>query len=207
MAGSDDGLLERAIEGDRRALVTLLETHSPAVRQRFRSRIPRRWQSVLSVDDIVQQTSADAFLNIDRFVPHGPDSFVGWLITLAKCNFLDALKMLEAEKRGGNHRRVEAVDREESCLVLYELLGDSVTTPSQHAARAEACHFLEEMIEQLPETYRLVVQMYDLEGRSIDDVADRLDRSVGATFMLRARAHRRLAELMGRASQYLTGSG
>ncbi len=207
MAGMDDGLLERAIEGDRHALVTLLETHSPAVRQRFGSRIPRRWQSVLCVDDIIQQMYADAFIKIRQFVPHGPDSFVGWLITLAKCNFLDALRMLEAEKRGGNHRRVEAVGTEESCLVLYELLGDSVTTPSRHAARAEACHFLEERIGQLPETYRLVVQMYDLEGRSIDDVADRLDRSVGATFMLRARAHRRLAELMGRASQYLTGSG
>jgi DNA-directed RNA polymerase specialized sigma24 family protein len=48
--------------------------------------------------------------------------------------------------------------------------------------------------------------MYDLEGRPVQEVAQALGRSPGAVYMLRARAHRRLSEIMGTASRYVTDS-
>jgi len=48
---------------------------------------------------------------------------------------------------------------------------------------------------------------YDVEGRSIQEVGAHLNRSPGAVYMLRARAHEQLAGLLGRASAFLTYKG
>ncbi len=154
----------------------------------------------------MQQTCADAFLDISRFIPQGEGSFARWLATLADRNLLDALRMLEADKRGGARRRIEPVAGDDSLVALYELVTATTTSPSRLAARNEAKAAIEKAVQQLPETYRHAVVMYDLQDRPIQEVAEALKRSPGAVFMLRARAHRRLAELMGTASDFLSGS-
>jgi RNA polymerase sigma-70 factor (ECF subfamily) len=161
---------------------------------------------VLSVDDVMQESYIDAFLDVGRFDPRGEGSFRAWLTTLANRNLLDALRMLEAEKRGRNHRQVRPVTSDGSLVNLYDQLGGGNSTPSHHAARTEATQKLQRAIEQLPPTYRKVVEMYDLEGRPVEEVAAALDRSAGAVFMLRSRAHRQMSTIMGTPSQYLTGA-
>ena len=89
-------------------------------------------------------------------------------------------------------------------MALYELIGATHTTPSRRAARREACTALERAIEQLPDAYQKVVRMYDLEGRPIDEVVQALGKSEGALYMIRARAHRQLCEIIGAASKYLS---
>ena len=204
MQVSDGNLMGQAARGDGDALTHLLKRHGPVVRMRLAGQIPRRWRPVLSVDDVMQQTYIDAFVDLDRFVPNGRGSFPAWLHSLAKCNLIDALRTLEAEKRGNNHRRIEPRTREDSFTALHEWIGETCSTPSRHAARDEACATLQWAVQQLPETYLQVVEMYDLQDRPINDVARKLNRSPGAVFMIRARAHRRLREIMGHASHYLT---
>ncbi|UCE61329.1 MAG: sigma-70 family RNA polymerase sigma factor [Phycisphaerales bacterium] len=206
MASSADDLLTRATDGDADALAILLERHGQAVRRTLEGKISARWQSVLSEDDVMQQTYADAFQDIGSFVPQGDGSFVAWLTKIANRNLLDGVKMLEREKRGGKRRRVEARSSDGSYVALYELVGRTSSTPSQHAARDEAKDVLGEAIRKLPTAYREVVRLYDLDGQPVQNVADALGRSCGAVFMLRARAHAHLRELMGAASDYLSGS-
>ena len=62
---------------------------------------------------------------------------------------------------------------------------------------AESFDRLREAIAKLPEHYRTVVEQYDLQQRTIEQVATLLGKTVGATFMIRSRAHRRLAEMLG----------
>ena len=204
MVLSDNDLVLQAATGDERALARLLEEHSPAVRAGMAGRIPRRWQAALSVEDIMQQTYIDAFVDLDRFVPNGRGSFTAWLYSLASCNLRDAVKMFETDKRGKDHHRLEPRTAEQSFMDLCELVGVTDSTPSRKVARAEACTALKWALQQLPESYRQVVQMYDLESRPIDEVARELNRRPGAVYMVRARAHRRLREIMGRASHYLS---
>ena len=199
-------VVERAVGGDRAALTELLERHGPHVLASLAGEIPLRWQSVLAREDVLQQTYTDAFLCIGQLESRNEVAFGAWLVRLARRNLLDALRMLEAEKRGGGRRRVDAADVAESCVMLYEMLGGSSNTASREAAMHEAEEKLKEKIEDLPEIYRQVIRMYDLEGRSVEEVSAALHRSEGAVFMLRARAHRRLAELMGTVSRYLSDS-
>ena len=200
----EDELLSKAIAGDERALTALLAAHGPAVRRRLTGAIPKRWQSLLSEDDVLQQTYVDAFRDIGRFVGDEGRAFEAWLHTLAKRNMLDGIKMLEADKRGGDRKRIEPGPREDSMVALYEVLGGTITTPSRKAARQEAGDALKKALESLPTAYRQVIELYDLEGRPIEEVAAVLKRSSGATYMLRSRAHRLLCEVMGTESKYLS---
>jgi len=200
---NEEDLTVRAIQGDEQALADLLELAGPAVRECLKGLIPSRLQSLLSDDDVMQQTYVDAFLGIRQFTPRGSNSFVAWLKTLANRNLMDVIRMLEAAKRGGNNRQV-GLDEDRSLTALYEVLGATTSTPSRRAAGREAQLALLQAISRLPDLQQQVIRLYDLEGKPVQDVASAMNRSQGAVFMLRARAHDRLREIMGSASDYLS---
>jgi len=198
-------LVNKAIDGDAAALTELLDRHSESVRASLHGQLPARWQSLLSADDVLQETYVDAFLDIRAFRPQGEGAFPAWLHTLAKRNLLDAVRMLEADKRGG-HRIAVQPGGDTSLDALLDSLTHSQSTPSGVAARREAGDLLRRAIAALPAAYRQVIQSYDLDGRPIDEVAAALQRSPGATHLLRLRAHRRLREILGSASRFFSGS-
>jgi RNA polymerase sigma factor (sigma-70 family) len=202
MTDPQQDTLIRAVAGDREALAGLLERHAPAVRERLAGAIPPRWQSTLSIDDALQQTYADAFLDICRFDPGGSASFATWLKTLAHRNLIDAIRALEAEKRGGGRQRMTGPGA--SLEELCDRIGVTATSPSQAARRGEAGEELRRAIERLPAVQREVVRAFDLEGRPAEEIGGAMNRSVGAVYMLRARAHRRLRELLGSPSDFLS---
>jgi len=206
---SDDRLVQMASAGEQEALAALIQRHGPVVRARLSGAIPARWQSMLALDDVMQQAYTDALLGISTFVPRGEGSFAAWLTTLAKNNLLNAIRMFEADKRGGDRRRIasaRASNSDESAADLFEMLGGESRTPSRVVARGEACTAMHEALQKLPPIYQQVVRQYDLLGQPIEAVARELGRSPGATYMLRGRAHRMLAEIMGAASRFLSVS-
>ncbi len=183
-----------AIQGDREALGALLTECGPAVARQFANALPEKWRSVLSVDDLMQETYTDAHLDIGNFVPRLDGSFAAWLSKLARNNLYSAMEMLGRQKRGGAFHRMRLIDPDHSAVSLLDTLGGSATTPSERAARNEAVRRLHHAVEELPSEYRTVVRLYDLEGKTAEEVATALNRSSGAMFMLRARAHRVLRE-------------
>jgi RNA polymerase sigma-70 factor (ECF subfamily) len=203
-ASSDEELVAKARAGDDTAMSELLSRHGPEVRRGLTGRIPPRLRSLISEDDVMQQTYTDAFLGIGNFTPKGENAMVRWLTRVAQRNLLDAIEMLEADKRGGKARKIESPGGDESYVALYELMGASSSTPSRKAATDEAKTALEDAIKNLPENYAKLIRMYDLEGQPIEDVAKAFKKSSGAVYMLRARAHRRLREIMGASSQFFT---
>ena len=202
MGDGDHALVERAVAGDRDALAALLGRHGPRIARTLKSSIPTRVRSVLSIDDVIQDAYTEAFLAIARFQWRGEGSFSAWLSMLAKRSLLDTVRLLEAGKRGGRHRRVES-DRS---IELAELLGWTTSTPSRAAARDEAGSLLQTALAKLPADYRLAIEAYDLGGRTIEEVAATLERSPGAVHMLRMRAHRMLAEVLGTGSKFFSRS-
>lgn len=200
MDARDEDLINRAVVGDEQALGELLRRHGPAVRKSLTGKIDKRWQSVLNEDDVMQETYADAFLSIAQFSAQGPNSFVRWLSRLARNNLLDAVRGLSAARRGGNRVSVSTEPQSESYLNLYEQLGGTTTSPSAAAAMQEAKRALDAAFEEMPESYREVVSLYDLAGCSVADVCEACGCSEGAMFMRRARAHRMLRDLIGGTS-------
>lgn len=199
-------LIGQATSGDHSALTTLLRAYSPRLRARLAGKIGAAWRSALDEDDVLQVTFLEAFLRIDRFTPKGHGAFLAWLTQIAENNLRDAIKGLERGKRPDPRRRVQA-SSEESAAALIELLGAESITPSRIVATTEAKGVLDGAVRRLPADYRKVVQDLDLGGRSAAEVAADMNRSPGAVYMLRARAHDQLRELMGPGSLYFSTPG
>jgi RNA polymerase sigma-70 factor (ECF subfamily) len=196
--GRDD--VRRAIGGDADALVRLLHRYGPDVRRSIRGEIPPQFRPVLSEDDVMQESYAEAFLSIGQL--DAQSSFAGWLRRIAKNNLLDAVKGLRTGRRGGNHARVETDRGEEGGLSLFDVLEAGGTTPSRGAMRGELGEVFERVLARLPDAYRDVVRRYDLECRTAEEVAGLLHCSPGAVYMRRARAHDMLREMLGRFSNF-----
>ncbi len=203
----DAALIDSARRGDQGAVSSLLSRHGPPVRQRLNGRIGSHFRGVLDEDDVMQVTYLEAFVRIAAFSPrpNAPgDSFKAWLGQIAENNLRDAIRGLERAKRPDPRRRVRSVTMQESYASLIDVLGVESVTPSREVAVKEAVNAIEDAMTKLPPDYRKVIRLYDLESRDVEDVARELGRSAGAVFMLRARAHDRLKELMGAASKFFS---
>lgn len=197
-------LLQRAMDGDRQALAALLEILGPRVRARIAPKISGPVQTSLDADDVMQVTYLEAFLRIDAFTSGGVSGFLAWLTRLAEHNLIDAVRALDAAKRGGQARRITPTNHDESMANFVEILGVTSTTPSRVNARREGVDHLRGALGRLPPDYEKVIRLYDIEQRPIADVAVALGRSEGATWMVRARAHDRLREIMGSSGRFFS---
>jgi len=203
-AAPDAALLAKATGGDQMAMIELLRRHGPTVRSRIATKISPIWQSMIEPDDVLQVTYVEAVMDIGRFQPRHEGSFLAWLTLLAENNLRDAIKELDRAKRPSPRKRVESGPSDESYVALVELMGVTLTTPSIQAAKGEIKTALDAALDRMPPDYARVIRLYDLAGRSIEDVATDMGKSHGAVFMLRARAHDRLKQTLGNESQFFS---
>src|SRR5262245_57759517 len=198
MTNADRDLLTRAVAGDSAALGELLRRHERGLRSALDTRIPARLRSQTATDDLLQITFADAIRSVPTAHFESLDEFAAWLHRIALHNLDDAIRAFDADKRGGG-RAIASLDAQASSQALVaDLIAADGPSPSRQIRAAEAAAILHSTLADLPEDYQSVVRMYDLEGRSIDDVAAAVGRSPGAVHLLRARAFRRLREALQR---------
>ena len=196
MTPADEELLSSATRGDRDAMTALLQRVAGPLRAHVAASIDARWQAVLDVDDVLQVTYMEAFDGIEGFRPRGMGSFVSWLHRLADNNVRDAIRHLDAAKRPSPAQRVTAANEDEASLDLVESLGIHSATPSRVAAAKEARELLKAALTELPPDHQEVVRRFDLAQEDPKSIATSLGRSVGAVYMLRARAHDRLRRIL-----------
>ena len=72
------------------------------------------------------------------------------------------------------------------------MLAESGSSPSAHAIQHERELQLADVLAQLPDDYREVIILRNLEGLSHEETAAQMNRSVGAVRMLWVRALARL---------------
>jgi RNA polymerase sigma factor (sigma-70 family) len=208
--GANDRLVERAMEGDQTALVDLLEAVGGRVRARIGPKIGPHLRSSLDEDDVMQVTYLEVVTRFSSFKGGGASGFVAWMAKLAENNLIDAVRMLEAAKRPNPKNRVadrRETDEDSTASALIDLVGVTVTTPSRAAAAEEIKTALAAVLAKLPADYATAIRLYDLQGKPIGEVASELGRSEGAVYMLRARAHDRLRELLPGESKFFSAVG
>jgi RNA polymerase sigma-70 factor (ECF subfamily) len=194
----------RAAEGDGDAMEELLARSEPGLRQALCGAIGAEFRSALDVDDVIQVTFIEAFLQFGKFSYRGDGSFLAWLRQLAQNNLRDAVKGLKREKRPPRHRAVSIHGDSDSYVDLLAQLGGSTTTPSGASARREAKNLIEAAIGKLPPDYEKIVRLMDLEGLTGAQAAKSMGRSEGAVYMLRMRAHALLREYLGSGGKFFS---
>ena len=202
MGTATDELVGRAIAGDDVALSELLQEAAPGLHGEFSRQIGDRYRSLVDADDIVQITCLEAFLRIRSFQPVGSGAFFAWLRRIAANNLRDAIKELERDKRPPPGRRAEVGPGDASYVALVDQLAATTTTPSRICGGKELREGVEAGLRQLPADYERVLRLFELEGLSGQEVAERLGRGQGAVRMLLARARERLAEILSGSPQF-----
>ena len=199
-------LVERAQRGDAEALSELLERFGLELQSNIERQIGARYRGKFDADDVLQVTLLEAFLRIGSFQPGGSGGFAAWLRKIAENNLQDAIRELERNKRPSPARQVAMTDQDASYVALVEQIATCTSTASRACAREELKRGVDAALRELPPDYEQALRLFELEGLSGEDVAERMGRSHGAVRMLLARARERLAEVLGSDSRFFSTS-
>ena len=176
---TDEALVDRARAHDRAAFELLMRRHNQRVYRVVRAML----RDADEIEDVIQQAYLQAFLHLDQF--GGTARWSTWVCRIA---INEALARLKYKGRfvpidGASEAAMTDVDRVAP--------GD----PEREAARREFSHMVEHAIDGLPEMYRTVLIMREVEGMSTIETAAVLDvePDVVKTRLHRARASLREA--------------
>ena len=189
-------LVKQAVSGSQPAVRRLLMLYHPRLRARLLRHMDPTMKAKIEPEDILQQVYLDAFRAIDSFSYQGKDSFLRWLSAILDRKLIDEHRALRAERRDVR-REVKALPKSAHQTTYVDLMARVMAdcgTPSRDVRKDEALGALTACLATLPEHYRDVIQMRFIEGRSVADVAETLNRSIGSIHMICHRALRQLRQ-------------
>ena len=159
-------------------LVRLAQQHDGdafrLIMERNNQRLFRLVRSVLRDDteaeDVVQETYVRAAAHLSDF--RGDARLSTWLSRIA---LNEALMRLRRRRPTAPVDAIDdAVHRQDAEIIMFPGLSAS-TDPERDAARAEVRRLIERAVDRLPESYRLVFVLRDIEGLSVEETARHLD--------------------------------
>jgi RNA polymerase sigma-70 factor, ECF subfamily len=191
-AVAEGALVDRIRSGDPEAWRALAEAYRQPLRDLAAAAVPPRMTCRDDASDIVQQTMVEANLSFDDFHGGSMPELYAWLAAILNHNVSDAVRRHVAAKRRSINAEQRPNDSGDEAFASQAALAADHTSPSMAASRTERYARLREAIERLPPRQRLAVQLRHLEGRSLVEIAERLDANVQATAQLIARGLRAL---------------
>ena len=160
-AWSDEELVSRVLAGET-ALYEL-------IMRRYNQRLYRAVRAILrdenETEDVMQDAYVRAYQHLNQFA--GRARFSTWLTRIA---------VHEALSRLRQRARVMQLD-EASPEADNNMLYSKSESPEQYASKAELGSLLEEAILSLPEQFRAVVMLRDVEEMSTSETAEALELS------------------------------
>ena len=142
--------------------------------------------------DVVQEAFVQAFLKLESF--QGASAFYTWLYRIA---FNVAATH---RRRRGAMRTAEQAAIADGQLRGSEGASQAAEGPSDRLEREERCRQVRYAISQLPEEYRVVLVLREMEGYCYESIAEVLDLPVGT---VRSRLHRARLQLREQLKEVL----
>jgi RNA polymerase sigma-70 factor (ECF subfamily) len=167
-----------------------LERNREFLRILARKHLDRRLWSKIDPSDVVQKTLLSAHEKREQIRGSDP---LPWLVTALRNDVRDAIRdfgRIDAKERAFQ----QAVD--ESVRMVHSWAVADVSSPSQRAMKQEELLRLVQALVQLPEAERIAVELHHLNGWSVAEVADQLQRTEPAVAGLLHRGLKRLRNLM-----------
>jgi RNA polymerase sigma-70 factor (ECF subfamily) len=189
-------LLDHARAGNSVSLGRLLELYRNYLRFLARSMIGTNLRLALEPSDLVQETFLEAQRDFAHFAGNTEPELMAWLRRILARNMADQARHHRAGGRDVGRRESLEVLLERSSTALHNALAASFVSPSHAAVQREQVVALADALESLPEDYREVIRLRNLERLSFIAVAARMGRSPGAVRMLWTRAIERLSRAL-----------
>ncbi len=188
MATTSDGtlaeLLAQARGGDRAALDRLFALCRNYVAVLAQARLESWLQGKADASDLVQQTLLEAYRGFPQFQGGTSGEWLAWLRRILDHNAADYVRHYYGTDKRDVAREVP----------LAGSLPGGGDTPSQELLRKERELLVADALARLPDDYRTVLILRNLQRLPFDEVARRMGRSRPAAQMLWLRAVRKLRE-------------
>ncbi len=152
------GCLERVRRNDQDAARALVEHLYPLVIRIARAHLPRR----VSEEDIAQDVFLKMFARLSQF--QGAVPFTHWVSRIALTTCIDHLRQ---QQRRPEFRWADLSENEADVLDAV-LTGENDQGPDDALAARELVH---KLLEQLKPEDRLVIQLLDLDQKTIAEIA------------------------------------
>ncbi len=161
-------------------------------------RISHKYQAKFDASDIVQETLADAQKHLRDFRGKSEAELANWLRCMLSRNLIDNIRRLRSQKRNiANERRMHR-PRQRSGQSTNLSLRAEQTSPSARALWNEELQQMQCAMETLPEAQRLAINLHHIQGMTLVQVAEQLNRSTAAVAGLIHRGLRTLQQSMGK---------
>lgn len=184
---------------DEEALLAGLKTGDPAFfEQLVRRNIPwmlglarRLLKDEALAEDCVQEAFVSAFKSLDKF--EGRAALKSWL---HRITVNAALMKLRARKRLSEDSIDALMPEFDGYGCRIEVPWSLLARPDEIVERENLREFVISKINELPDTYRVVLHLRDIEDLEVAEIADHLDISVGAAKVRIHRARSALKKLL-----------
>ncbi|MHC4470458.1 MAG: sigma-70 family RNA polymerase sigma factor [Planctomycetota bacterium] len=189
---SDEDLVREIRAGDDGALRALSERYTAKLQERVGRRLMPGMRRKVAASDILQEAYLSALPRLDDFEDRGGGSFGAWFNRIVEVKIADAVRRhVETAKRSVG----QEVTRSARCPThRFAAPGPS---PSQVVAGSELKEAVREAFARLPEDFREVIDLLQVEHLSLEEAADRMGRTKEAVKKLYGRALSRLEEEAG----------
>src|SRR5262245_38371247 len=158
---SDAQLVERARRGDELAFRTIMERHNRRLYRVARTIL----KDEAEAEDVVQESYLRAFAGLAGFRQEA--SLSTWL---TRITVNEALGRKRKQRPTVGLEAIEVAQQESAQIIRFPTM-NTATDPERSAARREIRQLLERSIDALPEPFRLVVVMRDVEELTIEETA------------------------------------
>ncbi len=189
---TDGELVRRARGGSATALRALFERHEPALKGFLHRRLPAGLRRKVAPEDILQEAWLVANARLAEFEDRGEGAFRAWLMRIAEFKLREAVRAYLGTRKRADVREVSRGGRPDTSAFL----GDS-PSPSEVAQGNEMRDAAAKAMATLPDDYREVLRLVQVEGLTLKLAAERMGRSHEATKKLYGRALARFAALLG----------
>ncbi len=175
--------LEKLKAGDKAEFARFVETHSGPI-YRLALKMLRNTQDA---EDILQETFIKAFDHIEDF--EGRSSLSTWLYRIATN---EALMFIRRQK--DNTVSMDKPYQTDDGDEIPQQIIDWCCLPEKDLMSAESREILDQAVESLPESMRIVFLLRDVEGLSTRETAEILDLSESAVKTRLSRGRMKLRE-------------
>jgi RNA polymerase sigma-70 factor (ECF subfamily) len=172
-------LIQRMLAGDERAFDAFFEAHFARV---YRFALPRLNGDVEATREVVQATLAKAMRKMASF--RGDASLFTWICQICRREVVDHIR---ANRRHTRH--VVLIDDQPELRLAIE----AIEAPEEYDlvksyGRAEAGRLVQSVLDRLPSNYGDALEWKYMEGRTVEEIGERLGIGTTAAQSLLARA-------------------
>lgn len=173
--------------GSRKAYADLMASY----REPLYLLLLRMTRNTTTADDLTVETFSKAFLQLHRYAPTG--SFSSWLFSIGVNTYIDYLRK----------RRLDTIPLSD---LSHNSAGDFVEyqlpsgqpNPEEAMIRMQRDESLKQIVSQLKEPYRRIIEMRFYEDLSYEEIAERLKIPLGTVKVRLSRAKALLSSIIAK---------